>query len=263
MAACLTPFGPAVWVYAAGLTADPEVTSRVSEWQPTSIHDVAGLLFFASALAVVAIVARRGRVVPWPSLLGLAVFFVIGLWAQRGHCLVGARGGADRRDAAATRGRAIREGGDSRPCAGSTSPSPGCSWSPPSSSRRSGARPSPARVRPAGLLTAAPPGITASLRAVTTAGRPRVPAAALGFVVGIRRAVGALRRGLPHRALHREMWAGYDRVVAGIDGWQAQLDAWGVTTVVVEADDADFAARLTEAGWTARREDTDGWVFQR
>ena len=41
------------------------------------------------------------------------------------------------------------------------------------------------------------------------------------------------------------MWAGYDTVVAGIDGWQAQLDAWGVTTVVVEADDTDFAARLT------------------
>ena len=45
---------------------------------------VAGILFFASALAVVALLARRGRPTPWPTLAWLGVFFVIGAYAARG-----------------------------------------------------------------------------------------------------------------------------------------------------------------------------------
>jgi hypothetical protein len=43
LAACLTPLGPAAWAYAITLSADPDVT-RISEWQPTSIRTVAGLV---------------------------------------------------------------------------------------------------------------------------------------------------------------------------------------------------------------------------
>ncbi len=35
LAACVTPFGPAVWTYAASLSVDPFVTQRISEWQRT------------------------------------------------------------------------------------------------------------------------------------------------------------------------------------------------------------------------------------
>ncbi len=42
------------------------------------------MLFFASALAVVALIARRGRQTSWPTLAWLAVFFVIGVYALRG-----------------------------------------------------------------------------------------------------------------------------------------------------------------------------------
>ena len=45
---------------------------------------VPGSLFFASALAVVALIARRGRATSWPTLAWLAVFFLIGVYAQRG-----------------------------------------------------------------------------------------------------------------------------------------------------------------------------------
>ena len=31
LAACLTPFGPAVWAYAVGLSVNPEVTARITE----------------------------------------------------------------------------------------------------------------------------------------------------------------------------------------------------------------------------------------
>ena len=83
-AACLTPFGPLVWVYAVALSTNPEVTSRITEWQPTSVRDVPGILFFASVLGVVVLLARRGRPTSWPTLAWLGVFFLVGLYAQRG-----------------------------------------------------------------------------------------------------------------------------------------------------------------------------------
>ena len=86
LAACVTPFGPAVWAYAVGLSANPEVTRRITEWQRTSVTDVAGggTLFYVSALATAVLIARRGRSTPWPTLLWLGVFFVIGAYAVRG-----------------------------------------------------------------------------------------------------------------------------------------------------------------------------------
>src|SRR4029453_825552 len=84
VAACLTPFGPLVWGYATGLSTNAGGTARVAEWQPASIRDVPGLLFFASALAVVVLMARSERRIPWPTLAWLGVFFLIGVYAQRG-----------------------------------------------------------------------------------------------------------------------------------------------------------------------------------
>ena len=84
VAACITPFGPAVWAYAVGLSSNPGVTSLITEWQPTSLRTPVGVLFYASALAVVAVLARRGRATDWPTLLWLAAFFAIGAYAERG-----------------------------------------------------------------------------------------------------------------------------------------------------------------------------------
>ena len=47
LAACLTPFGPAVWAYAVGLSTNPLVTERITEWQATSLRTCPGMLFFA------------------------------------------------------------------------------------------------------------------------------------------------------------------------------------------------------------------------
>src|SRR3954452_19126724 len=84
LAACVTPFGPAVWIYAAGLTTNSAVSTGIVEWQPTSIRTVPGLFFFASVFGVTVVIARRGRPTPWPSLAWLAVFFLIGVYAVRG-----------------------------------------------------------------------------------------------------------------------------------------------------------------------------------
>ena len=80
----LTPFGAWVWAYAVGLSANPEVTARITEWQPTSVRDVSGLVFFASVAAVAVLIARRGRATPWPTLAWLGTFVLIGIYAQRG-----------------------------------------------------------------------------------------------------------------------------------------------------------------------------------
>jgi DMSO reductase anchor subunit len=84
LTACVTPFGPAVWIYAAGLSTNSQVTNEIAEWQATSIRTIPGLIFFGSAMAVVVVLARRGRPAPWPTLAWLAVFFLIGVYAARG-----------------------------------------------------------------------------------------------------------------------------------------------------------------------------------
>ena len=56
-------------------------------------------------------------------------------------------------------------------------------------------------------------------------------------------------------------WDAYEDVIAGVDGWQAQLETWEVAFVVVPASDDAFAQRLTTAGWNAVYTDADGSVF--
>ncbi len=72
----------------------------------------------------------------------------------------------------------------------------------------------------------------------------------MGLVVRVRAARPAGRHQFAHRDLPVaidlrielfpvEVWDAYERVVAGVDGWQAQLDDWGVTIVVAAGDEED------------------------
>ena len=97
LAACVTPFGPAVWVYAVGLSTNPAVTARITEWQPTSLRTPArASLFFGSAWPSSRSSPGAAAPTPWPTLAWLAVFFLIGVYAVARRRLVAARGG--RRD---------------------------------------------------------------------------------------------------------------------------------------------------------------------
>ena len=73
-----------MWAYAVGLSSNPEVTARVSEWQPTTLREPAGVAFFASVAVVAVLVARSGRRIPWPTVAWLGTFMTIALFAQRG-----------------------------------------------------------------------------------------------------------------------------------------------------------------------------------
>jgi hypothetical protein len=84
LAASLNPFGLRVWSYAVGISTNPQITKFVEEWQPPTVRDPAGALFFGSMAAVVVIVVLAKQRIRWPALLSLGLFFAIGLFAIRG-----------------------------------------------------------------------------------------------------------------------------------------------------------------------------------
>ena len=261
-AACLTPFGPWVWVYAVALSVNPEVTSRITEWQPTSIRDVPGFLFFASVVGVVALLARRGRPTPWPTLAWLAVFFVIGVYAQRGLAWwpLGAAAAIAGTLVTASKSRASADtplirrlnlvvAGALILAAVALLPA----WRPID----------PGTGTPVAVLADAPPGITAALRASSAPGdhifNPQVWGSWFVYALPDRRvAIDSRIEFFP-----AEVWRDYERVLAGADGWEETLAAWDVKVAVVEGSDgAGLAARLLREGWSEIYRDADGLILR-
>jgi hypothetical protein len=264
LAACVTPFGPMVWLYAVGLSVNPLVTSRISEWQPTSLRDAQGIAFYASVLAVVALLARRGRPTPWPTLAWLAVFFLIGEYAVRGLAWWPMAA------VVAVTGLLAREVDPARDSA-----------SEPPAMRRLNLvvaglitmfciallpvwRPSePGLGTPMFLVANAPPGITGALRETVQPGdrifHPQPWGSWFEWVFPEASVAVDSRIEL----IPPEVWDQAAAVEAGADGWQRRLDDWGVTVVVVAADQPAFADRLKANGWEPTFEDADGWVFRR
>jgi hypothetical protein len=263
LAACLTPFGPWVWSYAVGLSTNPEVTARITEWQPTSLRSIPGIAFFASAMAVVALIARRGRTTPWPTLAWLAVFFLVGAYALRGVAWwpLGA--------VAAIAGVLV-----TGPATDPSRPEPLGSpllrrlnlvvataivvvgiallpvWRPLD----------PDLGAPEGVVGNAPPGITATLRDLARPGdhlfNPQPWGSWFEFALpDLPVAIDSRIELFPPA-----IWDTYENIVAGGEAWEAQLRAWDASIVVVGHRDAAMADRLTAAGWREVYADDDGWI---
>jgi hypothetical protein len=84
MATLINPYGLRVWSYVADLSTHPVISDRVSEWSPPSIRTPTGALFLGSLLVVGAFLARRGTKTTWLSLVGLGVLAVLSILALRG-----------------------------------------------------------------------------------------------------------------------------------------------------------------------------------
>jgi hypothetical protein len=80
----VNPFGPGVWVYAAGIGANPAISGQATEWQRTTPFTVPGLLFYLSAVAATGLAFKGRQVLRPPDWLLLATLLVIGVWAVRG-----------------------------------------------------------------------------------------------------------------------------------------------------------------------------------
>jgi hypothetical protein len=262
VACCITPFGPAVWAYAAGLGANADVTRRISEWQPTTLRDIQGALFYGSALLVAAFLARRGKVSPWAALLWLAVFFAIGAYAVRGIAWWPLAAVAavvtlyepdprSRTHADASRVFRIANAGIAVAivlAAVAALPV----WRPVD----------PGTGAPQGTLSFAPPGITAALAgAAGPADRilnPQPWGSWLEFAVPQAKVAIDSRVEL----FPTEVWDDYVRITAGIEGWDTIVSRWGVTIAVVTADNVGLRDRLVSAGWTEIYADADGSVLR-
>jgi hypothetical protein len=262
LACCFTPFGPAVWVYAAGLGANPDVTRRISEWQPTTLRDVQGVLFYSSALVVAAFLARHGRVVPWPTLLWLAFFFVIGAYAVRGIAwwplgavaavaalLEPAPRGAEA-PAVAPAFRIVNAGVAVAIVVACIVALP--FWRPVDSGTGS----------PQGTLSLAPSGITTTLASVAKPGDRILNPQPWGswFEFAVPDATVAIDSRI--ELFPTQVWDEYVRITAGVEGWEGTLDRWGVTLAVASVADPGLRERLIAAGWTEIYVDADGSVLR-
>jgi len=271
LAAMVNPFGPSIWIYAAGLTTNPAVTERVTEWRPTSIRSASGLAFFASSLVLVAALVRRARPVPWPALLWFAAFFLIGAWAVRGAAwwpIAAAVGFAG--------------------LLGSGFLGSGAPGEAPRAVALGGRRPANALIAlvlvvagvallpvwrptvpgldaPAGVLQQAPPGITAALQDAARDGDriylPQAWASWIEFAVPQSTVVLDSRFEL----FSEPLWQAYVNVSRGLPGWPEQLDAWGVTLIVVASEQPGglLEQLLEHPGWRAIHRDADGIVLAR
>lgn len=262
--ACATPFGSGVWNYVVGLSTTPQVTSGVSEWQRTTPFEPAGLLFYASFVAVAVLVYRRGRSAPWSTLMWLIAFAAIGAYAVRGigwwslGAVVPIAGllaasQAPRPAEVATRPALRRLNAVVSILLAAVGVAVLPAWRPID----------PATGAPDGILANAPPGINAALRNVSHPGdrllNPQPWGSWFEFALpDLRIAVDSRVEMFP-----AQVWSDYDRVVSGGPGWQAQVDAWGVSLAVVAAGQAGLRERLLEAGWRSVYRDADGSVLVR
>lgn len=255
LAACLTPFGPMVWAYAIGLSTNPGVTSRITEWQPTNVRDATGLLYFGSVAAVVILMARRGRPTPWPTLLWLGTFAFIGAYAARGQAwwplvaVFAIAGVLVTGPSDASSESARLDPPDTRLIRRLNLVVVGVLalatiallplWRPVE----------PATGAPVGVLSDAPPGITAALRDVAGPGDRIFNPQPWGswFEFALPDTLVAIDSRI--ELFPTAVWDDYAQVAAGVDGWQEILESWGADFVVIEGVDAEFMARLETAGW--------------
>ena len=258
----LTPAGPLVWLYAIGLSADPSVTARITEWRPTSLRTPAGVAFFASVAAVAGLIARRGSVVPWPTLVWFGTFVAIGVYAERGIAwwalaavgpiagmLARAEAPRPRIDPAVIRranaflvGLLVVAGVALLPW-----------WRPID----------PGTQAPLAVLTDAPSGITAVLRATATSDDRILNHQAWGSWLEYAVPVATVAIDSRIELYPPEVWDRYEQVMAGAGGWQEQVEAWGVTLVVLEAEATATRDRFLAEGWRSIHEDDDGVILER
>ena len=262
LACCVTPFGPSVWAYAVGLGANPEVTRRIIEWQPTTLRDVQGVVFYASALLVAAFLARRGRPTPWATLAWLGFFFVIGAYAVRGIAwwpLAAVAAVVSLHEPISEPATEPAEPRAFRILNGVIVAAITLAvvallpiWRPVD----------PATGAPQGTLSYAPSGIAEALGNVARDGDRILNPQPWGswFEFAVPDALVAIDSRI--ELFPPEVWADYERVMAGVEGWEAIVGGWGVTIAVVDAKNTGLHDRLTAAGWTEIYADDEGAVLR-
>jgi hypothetical protein len=265
-ATLVNPFGLDVWIYAIGISTSGLITSRVTEWQPTTVRTPEGALFFGSAgLVAIAFVlaARRGRTVRPTALLWLVPFLAIGAYAVRGLAwwpfvaavvVAGLAAAPSRTEPAPARegtpalrrmnlvlaGILVLAGVAALPL-----------WRPLDAGLQA----------PAGVVGTAPPGITAALRDLVRPTDRILNPQPWGswFEFALPETSVAIDSRI--ELFPPDVWNTIDQIETGGVGWQAALDGWGVTIVITSPAQTDLVARLEAGGWHEAYRDEDGSVL--
>lgn len=266
-----------VWAYARDVATNREVRAQIAEWQPPSVTDIAGLLFWSSTLLVLGssivlvhryrrngqplrallpigltlamfglmgVIAARG-VAWWP---GAATVALAGLWADLGTGHETA--GPQRRMAA--RGNPMNAIVAALVVVAGVAALPW--WRPVTATLGA----------PAGLLTYAPAGITGALRELAgptdRVWNPQEWGSWLEF------AVPAPAYALDSRieVIPAGAWADARVIAERASGWSDILDRRGVTVVITEAGASPLNDGLAGAGnWAIVFSDADGTIWRR
>ena len=260
-AATLNPLGLRVWSYAVGISTDSRISRIVSEWQPPSIRDPGGALFFLSILVVGAVLARRGLSLPWHRLAWLGVFFAVGLTATRSTLWWGLA-------AAPVMATLFTE--DPRRTQPQLDPSllntgiAGClvvlalglfPWSLVGNSPRS----------TDSHLSFAPPGITVALGQVLRPGEAVYNPQVWGSWFELAFPENPVFIDSRIELFPDSVWREHADVSVGREGWQRILDRWNVRVVVAERGEQALLIPIIphDPGWVLVYEDADGAVFAR
>jgi hypothetical protein len=272
VATMVNPYGPRVWQYVYALSTNRVVTQAIQEWQPTSVRDVPGALFFVSVAAVAAILARRKGAAPWTSLLTLGVFFLIGLFAIRGvfwwaivappvvaRLLSAVENGQQPAGRQAPVADADRPGSTvlNRVIAGFLvlAAVAFLPW------WRGRIPLSPSTP----LLDEAPLGITRFLERTLRPGERIFNAQIWGSWFEFALPENPVFADSRIEVLPARIWDQYLDISRGQEGWQSLLDRWGVVAVVAHREQqAELIPIIKRApGWRLAYADEDGYVFLR
>ncbi|MGZ4126343.1 MAG: hypothetical protein ACXVQU_12415 [Actinomycetota bacterium] len=255
------PFGPGVWRYIVSISTNPAITKSVTEWAPPTVQDLAGLAFFVSIAATAVVFARRTRPVGWPTLLTLAVFLAIGLQSGRGmfwwdlllpsilaaQFMSATDDAPERAEPPAPMVLVVGVVAVTVFTAVAFLP-----WLRAPGSGQA-------------LLNDAPAGLTAAVERATQPGSRIFDAQRLGswleFALPDRRVFVDSRIEL----FTASEWRDYMNVSAGVEGWQALLDRYGVDVVVAtRGQQGTLLPRIrSDPGWTQSYADSHGSVFVR
>jgi hypothetical protein len=255
------PFGPRVWAYVVNISRNPDITRFVTEWQPPTIRTYGGAMFFLSVALIVLFLARRSAATPWPTLIGLGVFFLIALDAQRGvtwwaFAVPVLIAGLLPKPSRQLQGREAHHLLNVSIAAALVMV--GIVYLPwwRAGDTTGGA---------SSLLRDDPTGITRELHAIATPGERVFNAQIWGSWIEFslpqtKAAVDSRIELFP-----ASVWQVYGDVSAGRQGWQQDLDRWGVHLIVASREQQDRLLPLLagDRSWRLVYADADGAIYKR
>jgi hypothetical protein len=270
-ATLVNPFGVGVWQYAAGIATNPLITTRITEWQPTTPQSPEGAAFTVSVVLMIALVVgalREHRRLAAVSVVWLLPFAAIGARAVRGLAwwpIV----------AAITAARLLGHNDAARVRAEPADPPllrrlnfviallivvSGIALLPLWRAQDPGLR------APVGVVGNAPAGITAALRDLVRPGDRLFAPQPWGswFEFAIPDASVFIDSRI--ELFPADVWDDYDAITNGSPDWRAKLAAWDVTVVVASdrLGSTPLGDRLSsDPNWRLVYSDVDGRVFVR